>query len=198
MTTHYAAPVRVDLFTHIHKAIRKALFDLAIRAGSTDWTLDDDVAALALQWRAVTELLHSHTRHEDDYIFRLLDDVPTAASLPEEEHRDLDDLLAHLEEQFDRLRVDPNEREGLSWYRDLNRYIAATLQHLHDEETVVLPALWAACTDQELLECRATFLAATPPAVATTTAELLRAALPAATSAALGIAVDGADRSRRR
>ena len=28
---------RVDLFTDIHKALRKGLFDLSAQAGATDW-----------------------------------------------------------------------------------------------------------------------------------------------------------------
>ena len=46
MTEH-----RDDLFTHIHKALRLALFDVTARAGRTDWggLLEDTTPAAVRQ-----------------------------------------------------------------------------------------------------------------------------------------------------
>ena len=148
---------RVDLFTDIHKGLRKALFDVATQAGATDWADAQSLGALDASWRPLVELLRCHTEHESNHIFRLLDGTNNAAVAPDD-------------------------------HRDLNRYIAATLEHLHVEETVVLPALWAVRSDDELITCRATFLAATPPTVLQTTMRLLRSALPLATQRAMGLA----------
>ena len=178
---------RVDLFTDIHKALRKGLFDLTVQAGATDWDEPDAVEALAAAWELLVELLRCHTVHENDHIFRLLHGTANAAAAPEDDHRDLDDLLDDLDERFTALRADASAPAALDWYRDLNRYIAATLEHLHVEETVVLPALWAVRSDEELNDCRAEFLAVTPPSVMETTVQLLRGALPPAVQRAMGL-----------
>lgn len=180
-------PTRLDLFTHIHKGIRRGLFDLSAQAGATDWTSAAEVAALAAAWDTLAELLHSHTEREDGYIFRLLDGTAAAGELPEEDHRDLDDLLEDLEERFACLRQRPDAVEGLAWYRDLNRYIGTTLHHLHEEETVVMPAIWAARTDEELLECRERFIAASSGSVMATTLRLMQQALDGSTKRPLGL-----------
>lgn len=178
---------RTDLFTHIHKGLRRGLFELSMVAGSTDWTSHAEVERLAEHWVPMLELLHAHTRHEDDHIFRLLDGRPEATSLPEDDHRDLDDLLADLEERFVALQARPDGGEGLRWYRDLNRYIGTTLHHLHEEETIVMPALWRTHSDEELLACRARFLAETSPSVMSTSLRLMLSSLDTATKHAHGL-----------
>ena len=67
--------MRDDLFTHIHKGLRLGLFELTISAGATDWTDPSEVAALEAQWRPLLNFLHSHTRHEDDHILRVLSET---------------------------------------------------------------------------------------------------------------------------
>jgi hemerythrin-like domain-containing protein len=188
MTTLDVREHRTDLFTDIHKALRKGLFDLSVKAGATDWHDSHSVAALAAEWLRMAELLRSHTEHENDYIFPLLDGTAGAGVVPEDDHTDLDDLLDDLDDQFSILRSEPDPAAGLTWYRNLNRYLALTLDHLYLEETTVLPALWSVCDDDQLEQCRAAFLAATPPAVVTTTVALFRAALPTATLEAMGLA----------
>ena len=175
---------RVDLFTHIHKGLRKGLFELGVQAGSCDWTDRDNVDAVAVTWAPLAEFLRCHTTHEDEFIFRLLND-PTL--VPHDDHRDLDDLLADLDERLAALQIEAGQDAGLRWYRDLMRYTAATLQHLHVEETVVLPALWHACTDEELAACRAAFLAGTPASVMTTTLRLLQGAVEPAVARVMGL-----------
>jgi len=155
---------RDDLFTHIHKALRKGLFDLTVRTGATDWTDDEDVRALEAAWRPFLALLRSHTHHEDDHILRILDPYePGATDVTTEEHRDLDDLLDDLADRFDAVLARPEPAAGLAVYRDLARFIAAYLPHLHHEETVVMPRIWARCSDEELAATRAAFMAELTP-----------------------------------
>jgi iron-sulfur cluster repair protein YtfE (RIC family) len=187
MTTTEITRSRVDLFSDIHKGLRKALFDLSVQAGAIDFAQPEELAHLAAAWGSVAAFLRCHTEHEDDYIFRLLDGTAGARLLPDEDHRDLDDLLDDLDGRLGALTAVPDPAAAVEWYRDLNRYIAATLQHLHLEETVILPALWEVRSDEELSACRSAFLAATPPAVTATTMDLLRAALPQATLRQLGL-----------
>ncbi|GAA2582517.1 hypothetical protein GCM10010399_10390 [Dactylosporangium fulvum] len=100
-----------------------------------------------------------------------------ALALPEDDHRDLDDLLADLQERFGTLRTGADPAAGLAWYRDLARYVGTTLHHLHEEETAVMAAIWQVRTDEELVACREQFLAATPAAVTRTSIRWLLPAL---------------------
>ena len=179
--------IRDDLFTHIHKALRKGLFDLTVLAGATDWDDPDEVALLGTRWRELHALLEGHTRHEDDHILRLLDgreDERSTAST-EEQHRDLDDLLGHVAQQFDAVLAEPDPAAGLALYRDLARFVAAYLPHLHQEETEVMPAIWQRCSDAEIASTRAAFMAELTPQETALSMELMLPALDRRTRAEL-------------
>src|SRR5437660_2243638 len=98
---------RVDLFTDIHKGLRKGLFDVAAQAGATDWTDAQSLAALATSWRPLVELLRCHTEHESHHIFRLLDGTDKVDVAPDDDHHDLDDLLDDLDERLTALQTAP-------------------------------------------------------------------------------------------
>jgi hypothetical protein len=169
---------RDDLFTHIHKALRLALFELTAQAGRTDWGDPADVEALEATWRPIHALLEAHTSHEDRHILRILDGHdPSVTAAAGEQHRDLDDLLDHLAARFDDVLAAPDPADGLDLYRDLARFVAAYLPHLHDEETRIMPAIWEACSDDEIADVRAAFMADTAPDVMETSMRYLLAAL---------------------
>lgn len=177
---------RDDLFTHIHKALRLGLFDITKMAGATDWTDTDDVRRLAQRWRPLLDLLRSHARHEDDHIFRLLDGRDQGLlDVVGEQHDDLDDLLEHVAATFDAAVAAPDPVAGLDLYRDLARYVAAYLPHLHEEETVVMPRIWQVCTDDEIAATRAAFMAEITPDEQATTMDLMLPALDPVTREAL-------------
>ena len=179
--------IRDDLFTHIHKALRKGLFDLTVLTGATDWDDADEVAHLGARWRQLHALLESHTRHEDDHILRLLDGQggPAPAAPTEEQHRDLDDLLGHVAQQFDAVLAEPDPAGGLALYRDLARFVAAYLPHLHEEETEVMPAIWQRCSDADIAATRAAFMAEITPQESALSMELMLPALDRRTRAEL-------------
>ena len=179
--------IRDDLFTHIHKALRKGLFDLTVLTGATDWEDPDQVALLGTRWRQLHALLESHTRHEDDHILRLLDgrDGGGPTGLTEEQHRDLDDLLGHVAQHFDVVLTEPDPAAGLALYRDLARFVAAYLPHLHQEETEVMPAIWQRCSDAEIAGARAAFMAEITPEESALSIELMLPALDRRTRAEL-------------
>lgn len=169
---------RDDLFTHIHKGLRLGLFEITTMAGATDWNDPDAVRVLDARWRPLLALLRSHARHEDDHIFRLLEGRdPRALAGVAEQHGDLDDLLDHVAETFDAVVAHPDPAAGLALYRDLARFVAAYLPHLHEEETAVMARIWDLCTDNEIAATRAAFMAEITPAEQATTMELMLPAL---------------------
>ncbi len=156
------------------------------RAGRTDWADNAEIEALGDQWRPLLALLQAHTGHEENHIFRLLDPYePATTERTREQHRDLDDLLDHLAQRFEAALADPHPAVGLDLYRDLARFVAAYLPHLHDEETLVMARIWDLCRDDEIAATRAAFMADTTPDVMTTSLRYLLPALDRPTRHAL-------------
>ena len=169
---------RDDLFTHIHKGLRLGLFDITVQAGRTDWADPVQVTRLGERWRSLLTLLQAHSDHEDKHILRLLDaHDPVAAEPTDDQHRDLDDLLDDLAGQFEALITAPDVASGLGLYRDLARFVAAYLPHMHDEETRVMSRIWQCCTDEEIASARQRFMADMSPEVQALSLEYLLPAI---------------------
>lgn len=177
---------RDDLFTIIHKGLRLGLFDITVQAGRTDWADPAQVTELGERWDGLLTLLRAHGDHEDQHILRLLDSYdPFAAEPIAEQHRDLDDLLDDLAERFETVLAAPRIASGLDLYRDLARFVAAYLTHMHDEETRVMGRIWACCTDQEIAGARQRFMAGMSPRVQALSIEYTLPALDEPTRTAL-------------
>ena len=63
MTT--PATDRVDIFSLIHKGIRRTLFDTALAVGRTDFTRDEDIASARAAVARCFDFLREHAEHED-------------------------------------------------------------------------------------------------------------------------------------
>ena len=177
---------RDDLFTIIHKGLRLGLFDITVQAGRTDWADPAQVTELGERWQGLLTLLRAHGDHEDQHILRLLDPHdPLAAEPTAEQHRDLDDLLDDLAERFETVLAAPGVASGLELYRDLARFVAAYLTHMHDEETRVMGRIWACCTDEEIAGARQRFMAGMSPQVRALSLEYTLPALDGPTRMAL-------------
>jgi Hemerythrin HHE cation binding domain len=177
---------RDDLFTYIHKGLRLGLFDITVQAGCTDWADPAQVTDLGERWRGLLTLLRAHGDHEYRHILRLLDSHDPFATEPTaEQHRDLDDLLDDLANRFEAVLAAPGMAPGLDLYRDLARFVAAYLTHMHDEETRVMGRIWACCTDEEIAGARQRFMADMSPQVQALSIEYILPALDGPTRMAL-------------
>lgn len=177
---------RDDLFTSIHKGLRKGLFDLTVQAGRADWDDPVDVADLRQRWSALRSLLEGHSEHEDRHIFRLLDTHDATALGPvEADHVALDHQLTELDTRFDAAFATPGASLGLDAYRALTLFVAAYLAHIHREETDVMRSIWQQCSDEEIASARAGFMAEITPDHVALSLELMLDAVEPATRAAL-------------
>jgi hypothetical protein len=114
-------------------------------------------------------------------------EVPAA-----DQHRDLDDLLDDLAGRFEAVLAAPGMAPGLGLYRDLARFVAAYLTHMHDEETRVMGRIWACCTDEEIAGARQRFMADMSPQVQALSLEYMLPALDGPARMALVARLAGA------
>lgn len=139
---------RIDLYSLPHKSLRHALHEAGAMLGA---------AATAPAAEALA-LLAAHGRHEDEFIAPLLAaHLPRLAASIRREHDE-------LERQIELVHAALTGDDPVTAYRAYHRVVAANLAHLDEEETVVLPALWAVVPDTALTEVFAAFRAAHPEA----------------------------------
>ena len=186
-----AQPVRVDLYTGIHKAIRSVMSDTLLALGRLD---TDDAAELSAVSDRILELLDfcaGHVRHENDFIHTAIEARATGASAAlAHEHDEHVQSIAHLQAAVARLRRTAGGQEAASaaqaLYRDLALFVGHNLVHMHQEETTHNAILWARYTDAELIDLHARLVASiAPPEMMYTLRWMVPALTPAERTALL-------------
>jgi hypothetical protein len=158
---------QIDLYREVHKGLRKALFDVTVKTGNTDYADQQAVQDLTETIRGATALLFAHAEHEDGPIQpHIATHVPELADAIIVAHRDCEERLAKLELLIDQLTVaDDDERSkiGKVLYLDLADFVACYLSHMAVEERQVMPVLAAALTFDELLATQIAVRSSIPP-----------------------------------
>jgi hypothetical protein len=165
--TAVTAPVTLDLYKDIHKAIRVELFAVTAEAGRIDPSKAVARAALASHVTDVVELLRSHAEHEDAAIQPVLEArLPDLAERVEVDHLTLearmDDLAAMAGEQAD---VGVAEPSGTAHrlYLALASFTSDYLAHQDIEERVIMPTLEAEVGIEDVVAIHQAILAGIPP-----------------------------------
>jgi hypothetical protein len=180
--THAAAAPggRHDLYAGIHKALRLFMSRTLTRVGATDPADAGEVAAALDQLDRLLGLCEVHLSDENEFVHPALERArPGSAARIAAEHlhhadaiADLRDLAAFVASGRDATRASGLDR----LYRALALFVADNFHHMHVEETVHNPLLWAAYRDDELAAIEQAIVASIPPAVMT---EALHWFLPA-------------------
>jgi hypothetical protein len=165
--TAVTAPVTLDLYKDIHKAIRVELFEVTAEAGRIDPSKGVARAALAAHVTDVVELLRSHAEHEDAAIQPVLEArLPDLADRVEVDHLTLDarmdDLAAMAGEQA-HLGVAEPGGQVQRLYLALASFTGDYLAHQDVEERVIMPALEAEVGVEDVVAIHQAILAGIPP-----------------------------------
>ena len=156
---------RIDLFTTIHKGLRWWLGDLSARLGALDLADPIEAARLASELIECLDTLDAHSEHEETFIAPLLDARGAGRTVDwHAEHTSLDAMASALRRQaggLTSLQLPDPQRAGtvLELYRSLCRFASAVYLHLDDEETRLMPLLWATSSDEELAGVMSAFRA---------------------------------------
>ena len=163
-----AAPVPYDFFREVHKGLRKALFELVVELGATDFADADERGRAIDRVHATIELLHVHHGHEDRFVKPLVDRVsPWLSGIVDAGHAETDADLAEIELGTDAL-VAADDADclaaGLTLYRRVAQFVASYLGHMELEEGQVMTALRDTMSVEQLFVVDMELRAAIPPA----------------------------------
>lgn len=104
-------------------------------------------------YRMITDSLERHHEYEDEHLWPLVQQrAPTDSELAERmesQHGRIAELLAALPDRWDRWQADPVASTRESLVATLSELAAALAEHLHDEETHILPVLQTILTESE-------------------------------------------------
>ncbi len=148
--------MRIDFYTHPHKKQRNELFALSSAVAAIDFTNTSNVAQVYTQLIAVIQELREHVFNEETFVHPLLaQKIPSSEKALHHEHSTLEKYLDDLTVQgayLKTLKLDyPKcQQQGLEFYRSLNRFIAAYLTHINEEE-YIMQNLWEVAADAELI-----------------------------------------------
>jgi hypothetical protein len=135
-----------DFYGPIHKAIRLAMCDFLVLAGSTDGADRAAWERIEASWRRIEELLHAHSHYEDTHIHPMIRiAAPQIAASLDAEHETLDRGLREIATAFAVMAPLDEAAARRSAARDVYLTFAAFLpdyfRHLIAEETRAMPAL---------------------------------------------------------
>ncbi len=156
---------RVDVFTNVHKGLRRGLLELALKIGQVDWADGAEVKALDVELETILHFLREHAANEDEIQFPQLEErAPEAVSREWEDHRRLEAELDQLEEDWIKITQIPNrEKAGHGFYLAFNRFLSDYLAHMDREETAITDAFYKHFSDEEIKKCFQKIIARTLP-----------------------------------
>ncbi len=140
----------INLYREVHKGLRLALAELVAAAGSLDAGDEEAVAALRSLFADIDMMLTTHHSHEE--IGRLGELIAEHVSAEtqrsiQDAHDWSDAALADLRSRMARVQT-AGDADAL--YDAVVEYVAGYLNHMNDEEQVVMPALGAGAGAAEL------------------------------------------------
>ncbi|MDO6964795.1 hemerythrin domain-containing protein [Rhizobium alvei] len=146
---------RYDLYGAVHKGLRRAQCDLLGRLGAADRNNATEIADLMSELRGLLRLAAAHVVHEDREIHGRLQSLSVSTATLDDQHEDHRIAFGKLEAMIVDVEKAPAERKQEKLrhlYLAFAAYVAEDLEHMHEEETVTAPALWANLDDQALAE----------------------------------------------
>ncbi len=159
---------RFNLYAGIHKALRAFMTDTLLTVGRADPGDAADVNHAATRVGELMDLCASHVAHENNFVHPALEArCPGVCGPVAQDHSSHLHHIAHLRDAArSLLKTEASEREPAlqALYLALALFVADNFQHMHTEETVHNSALWAACSDAELIGIHDALLATIPQA----------------------------------
>jgi hypothetical protein len=146
---------RYNLFSAIHKGLRRMLFEVQLRMQQADFA-DPAAEEVLLELERLLGYYEQHGEHEDKYIFpHLTAHAPHLVDTLTDDHQADKVLTAGIHANITRFRdakyADDREAAGRATLFLFNEFIAYNLTHMNKEETELLELLWLHYSDAEIM-----------------------------------------------
>ncbi len=142
-------------FYREHKYVSFALNDLERRIAKLNFRSLNDIEKIKNDFLLLLEMLKAHAQYENNSIHELLKKKQSLLyEHIEAEHKKYDEDLDTLSLMIVAIMNEQNEdnrvEQGYIFYLEYRKFVGENLLHLHEEETVLLPALQRLYSDEEL------------------------------------------------
>lgn len=143
-----------------HKFLRAILSDLENRIARADFTDLSQVLEIKNKLEDIFGIMEGHAKHENEIIHVLLrvkgSPMVDAIEADHKNHKAKFEALRVMLSEILNIREAGNEVEliakGYEFYIAYRKFIAFDLQHINEEETVIMPELQKYYSDEELKE----------------------------------------------
>lgn len=160
--------MRLDVFTPIHKGLRRQLFETAIALGRTDFASAVETEAAQKLATDCLTYLREHAEHEDRHVVpEIARLAPELAATLAQEHPELERAAIAIDSLWPRFApLGPEERTamGAELARRFQAMVALQLRHMDREEREVNAVFWAHLDDRDLGALTRRIVASIPPA----------------------------------
>jgi hemerythrin-like domain-containing protein len=157
---------RQNLYTAVHKGIRRQLSEMLTLTGMLDFEDSRQRNHFNHRLAGLAAMLESHAHHEDKHIAPLIERAaPELGRRIGATHQVLEQTMERMRGILARMETQPETARALGHelYLALARYVATQFDHMDEEEGSVMGALWAAYSDEELNAMNSALLADIPP-----------------------------------
>lgn len=132
-----------DIFTNVHKGIRRALFEVCVALGRADGDLSRSSAART-QLREVLHFVAHHGENEDLLLVPLLDQAaPAVSERMRSAHARINPALEALTDSIEAAPID-------TLYHRTCEFVGLYLEHMREEELELEVVIRAALTLEQL------------------------------------------------
>ncbi len=159
---------RFNIYLQIHKGVRAALAGALLQLGRADPHDDAEVREALAAVRDLLAFVQGHLQHEDEWIHPALEArSPGASRASGDEHVEHTEAITALAlslRAVERSAGDERVAALLRLYRQLALFVAASLDHMHIEETDNHVALASHYSDDELRDLNNRLVGSLSPA----------------------------------
>jgi hypothetical protein len=156
----------MDLYTTIHKGLRRAMFSAAQEVARTDFTEAALTDRTVETVRYLFGLLDEHASHEDRVLMPEIAKIgPAVFADLQADHNRVGGMQREIEQHLGRLAAATGDERlslGQRLHEKMGRLVSEHLMHMDREETTAMRLLWAHRTDEELKALHGRILGAIP------------------------------------
>jgi hypothetical protein len=156
----------VNIFAGIHKAIRQGLANLLCQLGTTDFEQSSEVSRLGDSLESLLSFCEEHLGHEENVVRPACGNrlVPEAFDRGHPQHLR---FIAEIRGLFRAVQASSKKHRPTlahALYLHFSVFMADCLEHMAEEERVLLPLMLKALGDKEVLAIRERILGSLSPA----------------------------------